>query len=63
MLIVDHVAIAAADTLGLFDDPVEASVLGVGGVLGERDQDGCPPGLDVSASRVASGSWASRAAS
>src|SRR5215217_3882699 len=45
-LVVDHVAVAAADSLGLFDDPVEAFGAGVGGVLGERDQDGWPPGLD-----------------
>jgi hypothetical protein len=42
---------------------LKPSVLGVGGVLGERDQDGWPQGLDVSASRVASGSWLSTAAS
>jgi hypothetical protein len=34
-LVVDHVAIAAADPLGLFDDPVEALGAGVGGVLGK----------------------------
>ena len=45
-LIADHIAIAAADPLGLVDDPVEAFGAGVGGVLGEGDQDGWPPRLD-----------------
>ena len=62
-LVVDHVAVAAADSLGLFDDPVEALGAGVGDVLGERDQDGWPPGLDGLANRAASGSRASIAAS
>jgi len=42
----------------LFDDPVEAFSAGrlEASSVGS-DQDGWPPGLDVSASRVASGSW------
>jgi murein DD-endopeptidase MepM/ murein hydrolase activator NlpD len=38
--------VAAADPLGLFDDPVETLGAGIGDILGERDQDGWPPGLD-----------------
>src|SRR5829696_5149011 len=45
-LVVDHVAVAATDALGLFDDPVEHFGAGVGHVVGERDQDRRPPGLD-----------------
>ena len=45
-LIVDHVAVAAADPLGLLDDAVEALSAGIGGVLAEGDQDGRPPRLD-----------------
>ena len=45
-LVIDHVAIAAADPLSLFNDAVEAFGAGVGGVLGERDQDCWPPRLD-----------------
>jgi hypothetical protein len=44
-LVVDHVAVVA-DLLGLLDDAVEAIGGGVGGVLGEDDQDRWPPGLD-----------------
>src|SRR5919107_4529994 len=36
----------AADALDLFDDAVEALRAGVGDLLGERDGDGRPPGLD-----------------
>ena len=39
-LVVDHVAVAAADSLGLFDNPVEALGAGIRGLLGERDQNG-----------------------
>jgi hypothetical protein len=42
-VVVDHVAVAAADPSGLLDDAVEALGAGVGGVLGEGDQDGWPP--------------------
>ena len=45
-LVIDHVAIAAADPLGLLDHPVEPSCASVGHVVGERDQDRWPPCLD-----------------
>jgi hypothetical protein len=45
-LVVGEVAISAADSLGLFDDPVEPFGAGVGHAFGERDEDGWPPSLD-----------------
>jgi hypothetical protein len=45
-LVVGHVPEAEADSLGLFDDPVEDFRAGVGDLLGQGDQDGRPPGLD-----------------
>src|SRR5947209_13033760 len=45
-LVVVHVAKPAADTLDLFDDSVEALGAGIGDLLGQRDGDGGPPGLD-----------------
>ena len=63
-LVVGEVAISAADSLGLFDDPVEPFGAGVGHGFGECDEDGWPPSLDgLCASRVVSGIAASIAAS
>jgi hypothetical protein len=62
-LVIDHVAIAAADPHGLLDHPVEPLCAGVGHGLGERDRDRRPPCLDVRASLVVSGMAASIAAS
>jgi hypothetical protein len=45
-LVVDHVAVAGSRPAWLFDDPIEALGAGAGAVLGERDQDGRPTGLD-----------------
>ena len=53
----------AADPFGLLDDAVEAFGAGVGGVLGEGDQDGWPPRLDGFGQRGGFGGWASIAAS
>jgi hypothetical protein len=45
-LVVDHVAVAAAGSLDLFDDPVEPFGSGVVDIVNERGEDGWPPGLD-----------------
>ena len=45
-LVVDHVSVAAAGSLDLFDDPVEPFGSGVVDVVEEGDEDGGPPGLD-----------------
>jgi hypothetical protein len=39
-LVVDHVAVAAAGSLDLFDDPVEPFGAGIGDVLAQCDEDG-----------------------
>ena len=63
-LVVDHVAEAAADPLGLLDDPVEAFGAGVGDAssVSATRMAGHQVWI-VPASRVASGRWASIAAS
>jgi hypothetical protein len=45
-LVVDHVAVAAAGSLDLFDDPVEPFGSGVVDVDEQCGEDGWPPGLD-----------------
>ena len=45
-LVVVHVAVAAADALDLFDDPVEAFGAGVIDVFEQGGEDGWPPGRD-----------------
>ena len=45
-MVVVHVAVAAADAFGLFDDPVEPFGSGVRRTLGEGHEDGGPPRLD-----------------
>ena len=45
-LVVDHVAVAASDPLGLLNDPVEALSAGIVDMLEKSCQDCRPPGLD-----------------
>jgi hypothetical protein len=45
-LVVDHVAVAASDPLGLLDDPVEPLSAGIVDIFEKSGQDCRPPGLD-----------------